>query len=45
MPDANIVPEEVPAAVLRWIENPIPDRNLGDKILNELRHKFVLVKY
>ena len=45
MPEANIVPEEVPAAVLKWIENPVPDRKLGDKILKELANKFILVKY
>ena len=45
MPDANIQPEEVPASILRWIENPVPDRFLGDKIIKEMSKKFTLINY
>ena len=29
MPGANTAPEEVPGALLAWLENPVPDRLLG----------------
>ena len=45
MPEANLAPEEVPSSLLSWIENPMPDRNLGSRIIKELSHKFDLVKY
>ena len=40
MPEANIVPEEVPGALLQWIENPMPDRKLGERILSEMSRKW-----
>ena len=45
MPEADMEPKEVPAALLKWIENPVPDRKLGKKIIEELSQKFTLVKY
>ena len=33
MPEANITPEEVPGTLLKWIENPVPDCNLGNKVI------------
>ena len=45
MPEANTVPEEVPAALLRWIENPVPDRKLGQNIIKEMKEKFQLVTF
>ena len=45
MPEANIVPEEVPSALLSWIENPVPDRDLGKRIIEEMQGKFKLVSY
>ena len=44
MPLANMIPEEVPGALLKWIENPVPDRKLGQKIIEELSEKYVLIK-
>ena len=45
IPDAEITPCEIPASLLSWIENPLPDRKLGDKILKELSSKFKLISY
>jgi hypothetical protein len=45
MPEANIVPEEVPGALLSWLENPVPDRLLGDKILRQMSKKCELMNY
>ena len=45
MPEANIVPEEIPGSLLRWIENPVPDRSLGHRIIQEMKGKFNLVDY
>ena len=32
MPEANQDPEQIPLSLLQWIENPVPDRFLGEKI-------------
>ena len=45
MPEANIVPEEVPGALLKWIENPVPDRKLGNRIIKEMSGKWSLIVY
>ena len=45
MPEANVKPKEVPGALLKWIENPVPDRKLGQKIIRELSGKFFLANY
>ena len=45
MPEANIVPEEVPGALLKWIENPLPDRKLGDRIIKEMSEKWSMITY
>ena len=36
MPEADMEPKEVPAALLKWIENPVPDRKLGKKMIEDL---------
>ena len=45
MPEANIEPEEIPASILNWIENPVPDRDFGNKIIQELSSRYNLVTY
>ena len=45
MPEANVVPEEVPGSLLRWLENPVPDRHLGTRILNDMRGKWNIITY
>ena len=45
MPEANYTPEEVPGELLAWVENPRPDRRLGERIIKELSNKYSLVKY
>lgn len=43
MPRANPGPQRVPDALLKWIQNPLPDRFLGLKILTEMaRNNLVL---
>ena len=43
MPRANPGPHRVPYALLKWIQNPQPDRFLGLKILAEMaRNTLVL---
>ena len=45
MPDANIIPERVPAPLLRWLENPKPDRRLGHRILRNLAKRCSVLNY
>ena len=45
MPGANVSPEEVPGSLLAWLENPVPDRLLGDRILKEMAGKCKLLNY
>ena len=45
MPEANIAPDEVPGALLKWIENPVPDRQLGGRIILEMTNKWHLITY
>ena len=45
MPEANVQPEEIPGSLLRWIENPVLDKRLGQRIIEELSSKYILVKY
>ena len=45
MPEANTAPEDVPGALLAWLENPVPDRLLGDRILRQMANKWDLVGY
>ena len=45
MPEANIVPEEIPASLLKWIENPVPDRKLGQRLLKDMSGKWDLIEY
>ena len=45
MPEANITPERVPGSLLQWIENPVPDRKLGQRIVKEMSEGWSLVIY
>ena len=45
MPEANVIPEEVPGSLLTWIENSVPDRFLGGRILKEMSEIWSLIKY
>ena len=45
MPEANIAPDKVPGALLKWIENPVPDRQLGGRIILEMTNKWHLITY
>ena len=36
MPDKNIEPKYVPRVLLRWLNNPVPDLDLGQKVLSEI---------
>ena len=36
MPHKETDPKRIPRVLLRWIENPYPDLELGQKILKEL---------
>ena len=45
MPEADLAPQEVPGSLLVWLENPVPDRLLGDRILREMKVKFELYNY
>ena len=44
-PGAEVVPREVPGALLRWLENPVPDRRLGHRILKQLAKKWAVLSY
>ena len=45
MPEADVVPRLVPGALLVWLENPVPDRGLGHKILVELSKSCSVLNY
>ena len=45
MPGADLGPQEVPGALLAWLEDPLPDRMLGHKILMEMKDYVELLKY
>ena len=36
MPSKNTNPGRIPAALLLWINDPVPDLNLGKKILLDM---------
>ena len=36
MRQADRFPRRAPAALINWVKNPHPDRELGDKILNAM---------
>ena len=44
-PEAEVEPREVPGALLRWLENPQPDRRLGHRILKQLAKKYDVLSY
>ena len=45
VPEAEVEPREVPGALLRWLENPMPDRRLGHRILKQLARKYDVLNY
>ena len=45
VPGAEVEPKEVPGALLRWLENPVPDRGLGHRILKQLAKKYDVLSY
>ena len=36
MPDRDVDPGRIPRSILIWINNPIPDLDLGKKILKDM---------
>ena len=38
-------PKNVPKVLRNWIENPVPDRNLGEKILDEMKRYTDILGY
>ena len=36
MPEKNDDPGKIPVSLLRWIHDPVPDLELGSKILMEM---------
>ena len=36
MPGATPGPAKIPAALVSWVNHPVADRNLGEKILREM---------
>ena len=38
MPDKEVDPRRIPVPMLRWIRNPVPDMDLGHKILGDMAH-------
>ena len=45
MPQANSGPQRVPVALSKWIQNPVPDRFLGLKILTEMSRKTLILGF
>ena len=45
MPLANKEPEQIPRVLENWIENPLPDRRLGERIIEELKRKYQILEY
>ena len=45
MPNAKLAPESVPGTLLAWLENPLPDRLLGDRILKDMSKNMMLLNY
>lgn len=45
VPEASVEPREVPGALLRWIEDPVPDRRLGHRILKQLAKRHTVLNY
>ena len=45
MPEADKLPRTVPMALLQWMEDPQPDRDLGDRILREMASSTELLGY
>ena len=38
-------PQNVPKVLRNWIENPVPDRKLGEKILDEMKTYMDILGY
>ena len=36
MPNANLEAAKVPMTLLKWIQDPVADRRLGERILREM---------
>ena len=45
IPEANPVPDVVPQALLSWLTDPVPDRFLGRKIVQEMGKSFSLIEH
>ena len=45
MPGAESLPRPVPRALLAWMEDPVPDRELGGRILEEMSKTTELLGY
>ena len=45
VPAARQIPEAIPEPLLRWIEDPVPDRHLGRKILHFMKRYTDLIGY
>ena len=45
MPGAEAQPRVVPSTLLAWMEDPVPDRELGGRILEEMSQSVELMGY
>jgi hypothetical protein len=45
VPEADLEPRQVPGALLKWLEDPLPDRRLGHRILKQLARKSDVLGY
>ena len=45
MPERKPSPARIPAALLRWINNPVEDTKLGHKILKEMAQYTMVLGY
>ena len=45
MPERKLSPARVPAALLRWINNPVEDTKLGQRILKEMAQYTMVLGY
>jgi hypothetical protein len=43
--ELQLEPAKVPVSVLKWIENPVVDDDLGDKILVEISNEVLVLGY
>ena len=45
MPERRLNPARVPATLLKWINNPVEDTNLGQRILKEMAQFTMVLGY